>query len=294
MKRGGPVRQVLVDALGHFNADDGWAMASHVAISTLMAMFPFLIFVAAVAGMFDTQNLTSGVVALIFETWPEKVAGPIAREIRAVLNQPRGDLLTLGALFTLILASNGVEALRTALNRAYRVSENRNVVLKRLQSVLFVIVGALGLLALAFLIILAPLIWATVIKYIPALKPHAPAFNLIRFSVAGLVLVVALFSAHVWLANGRRRFRDTWPGIVATLLLWLIGAQVFATYLAGFADYVSTYAGLASAMTALIFLYLAAVVFILGAELNVALIRLRRAREQHVGEKDSKVSRDDS
>lgn len=261
----------VANALVHFNNDDGWAMASHVALSVLMAMFPFLIVVAAVAGLMDTEDLVAGVVALMFEAWPEGVAKPLSTEIQAVLNQPRRDLLTLGAFVTVILASNGVESLRTALNRAYRTTETRNVVYRRLQSILFVVVGALGLLALAFLIILAPLIWATLTRYVPAVSPYAPTFDLIRFSVAGLVLIVALFSAHIWLADGKRRMRDTWPGIVATLVLWLIGAQAFASYLAGFADYVSTYAGLASAMTALIFLYLASVVFILGAEFNAAL-----------------------
>ena len=40
---------VVMDALTHFNNDDGWAMASHVALSILMALFPFMIFGTALA-----------------------------------------------------------------------------------------------------------------------------------------------------------------------------------------------------------------------------------------------------
>ena len=43
---------VLYDAIWHFLEDDGFAMASHVALSTLLAVFPFLIFGAALANAF--------------------------------------------------------------------------------------------------------------------------------------------------------------------------------------------------------------------------------------------------
>ena len=69
------------------------------------------------------------------------------------------------------------------------------------------------------------------------------------------------------------------PGIVATLLLWLAGGIVFGRYLAEFAyTYVSYYAGLASAMIALVFLYLTASIFVFGGELNAAICRLVKHR----------------
>ncbi|MEJ0098058.1 MAG: hypothetical protein WDM84_09250 [Bauldia sp.] len=62
------------DAVGHFNADDGWAMASHVALSALMALFPFLIFVAAFAGSIGEASLADRVAELVFTVWPVEVA----------------------------------------------------------------------------------------------------------------------------------------------------------------------------------------------------------------------------
>ena len=44
--------RIAIDAFRHFIADDGWAIASHIALSTLMALFPFLIVVTALAGFF--------------------------------------------------------------------------------------------------------------------------------------------------------------------------------------------------------------------------------------------------
>jgi len=66
------------------------------------------------------------------------------------------------------------------------------------------------------------------------------------------------------------------PGIVATLLLWLISGAVFGRYLATYAfTYVSMYAGLASVMIALVFLYVCSSIFIFGGELNSAIAKAR-------------------
>ena len=80
----------------------------------------------------------------------------------------------------------------------------------------------------------------------------------------------------MWLA-GRRRLGGVWPGILATLMLWLACGFAFGRYLADFAHtYVTYYAGLASAMIALVFLYYSAWIFIYGGELNAAIARVRK------------------
>jgi membrane protein len=69
-----------VDAFYRFNADDGWAIASHIALSTLMSMFPFLILVTAIAGFIGSQDLADEVARIIIAAWPREVsAGSPAR-----------------------------------------------------------------------------------------------------------------------------------------------------------------------------------------------------------------------
>ena len=96
------------------------------------------------------------------------------------------------------------------------------------------------------------------------------------FTVVALVmLTLGLLVVHLWLPAGRRKVFDVIPGVLLTLLLWLAGALIFAYYLATFANYTATYAGLASVMVVLIFLYMVGVIFIIGAELNAALLKFR-------------------
>ena len=88
---------------------------------------------------------------------------------------------------------------------------------------------------------------------------------------------------HLWLPAGHRSFGDVIPGIVFTLIAWLAGSSIFAAYLRQFSTYVSTYAGLASVMIAVIFLYIISALFILGGEFNAAIKRYLDARSRIAG-----------
>ena len=270
--------EIALEAFRQFLADDGWAIASHIAMSTLMALFPFLIVVTALAGFFfGSKELADEAARLLLEAWPKAVADPISLDITGVLTGARGDVLTFGALFALYFASSGVESLRVGLNRAYDCVESRPWWMLRLESIAYVLVGAVAILAFSFLVVLAPLIWAKLVQYVPTLEPFGDLVTFARYAIAALVLVIALTILHRWLPAGHRSFAEIAPGIVATLLLWLISGAAFGRYLKQYAfTYVSTYAGLASAMVALVFLYVCASIFIYGGELNSVAKNIRK------------------
>jgi len=278
------IYRIARDALYAFGEDDGWALASHIALSTLLAAFPFLIVLTALAGFAGSKDLADTVATLLLQTWPSEVADPLAREIHNVLGTTRGGVLTIGVVLAVYFASSGVDSLRIALNRAYDVSETRSFWLLKLESIAYVLVAALALLALGFLIVLAPLAFATAVKYAPWLVLQEQQFTYTRYAVAGTVVVIAIVVAHKWLPGGYRRFSDIAPGVIVTLVLWLVSAIYFGRYLAEFANnYVTTYAGLASAMIALVFLYWSATIFVYGGELNAVILierENRRAAEE--------------
>jgi membrane protein len=94
------------------------------------------------------------------------------------------------------------------------------------------------------------------------------------------VLLLALVLAHKFLPAGQRSLRDIAPGILLTSAMWIAAGIAFGSFLAEFArNYVTTYAGLASVMIALVFLYMIASIFIFGGELNAAILRAKRKRD---------------
>lgn len=271
--------RIAVDAFYGFIADDGWAIASHIALSCLMALFPFLLVVTAIAGLIGSRNLGEEAARILLETWPTEVAGPIALEIHGVLSSARTDVLTFSAVLSTYFATSGVESLRIGLNRSYNMVEVRPWWLLRMESIGYVLGGALTLLVFSLLVVLAPLIWEFLIKYLPGLQQFRVLITFARFGVAGTVLIVALLIVHLWLPTGRRRIWEVAPGIAATLVLWLLAGAIFGRYLAEFAfTYAIYYAGLASAMIALVFLYLCSSIFLYGGELNAAIDRARRKK----------------
>jgi membrane protein len=274
------LRQITYDVLGHFSSDDGWAFASHIALSGLMALFPFLIFATSLASFLGTKEFAETAVHVIFDMWPSNIAAPIANEVTNVLTVQRSGLLTLSVIAAAYFASNGVEALRIALNRAYRVTDQRSIIFCRLQSLGFVLVGTLSLMAISFLLVLAPLAVRIAEQWFPDIAPFTGTIAFWRYSVAVAVLVLALFMVHIWLPAGRRSLGDILPGIIITLFAWLAAATAFAKYLETFANYVSTYAGLASIMVAIVFLYMLSAIFIIGAEINAAIMNFRKREQQ--------------
>ncbi|BGE84255.1 YihY/virulence factor BrkB family protein [Methylosinus trichosporium] len=269
--------RIPLDAFLHFNEGDGFAIASHIALTTLMSLFPFLIVVTALAATFGSTRLADEAGRLLLDVWPSQVAAPIAGEIRRVATTPQGSALTAGALFSVYFASSGIESLRIGLNRAYEAQETRPWWLLRLESIFYVLGSAVALLILSVLVVLWPIVTDVAARWFDWLPSFWTFVTLARFAIATLVLAAALFAIHNWLPAGRRRISETLPGVVVTLALWLIAGSAFGAYLSAFAErYVLTYAGLASAMIALVFLYFTAVIFIYGGELNAAIARARR------------------
>jgi membrane protein len=267
-----------MDAFRQFNLDDGWAIASHIALSALMSLFPFLLVATALAGMFGSRGLAESALKILLETWPEEVAGPLTLEVHGVLASAGGNVLTLGVVLAIYFSTSGVDGLRVGLNRAYGVVDDRSWWLLRLESVGWVLLGAVALLVLGLLVLLAPLIWRGVLRFAPALAQFTDQVTLARFGLAGAVLTAALIAVHRWLPAGKRTLMEIAPGIAATLVLSLITGAVFGLYLAEFAyTYAIYYAGLASVMIILVFLYLIAAIFVYGGELNAAIRRARSA-----------------
>ena len=87
-------------------------------------------------------------------------------------------------------------------------------------------------------------------------------------------LTLGLFVLHARLPAGRRTLRQIAPGIVFTIVASLVSGIGFGLYLARFANnYVTMYAGLASVIIALVFLYFISAIFVFGGELNAAIIK---------------------
>jgi membrane protein len=268
--------RVIIDAITQFMNGDGSALAARVALSMVMAVFPFLLFATSLAGFLGYHDHTTDIVDLVFEAWPSDIAKPIVEQVHAALIQRHPGFLSVGIALTVFFASNGVEVVRKALNRAYRIEETRSFLHRRVQSLLVVFFGAVLLVMLSFLLVITPYIAEIAESRLPNFGFYEVLWRISRFAFLIAALGSIILACHVWLPAGRRPFSEIWPGALGTLIAWVTTASLFAFYLRGFSHYSVMYAGLAGIITAQIFLYLMAAILILGGELNVALWRYRQ------------------
>jgi len=269
------VWSVFLEAQLRLWADEALPLAGNIAFRTILAAFPFLIFLTSLAGWLGSVGLAEATVAFVLEMAPTEVVDPLAPQVRTVLAGARGGLVGIGLLLTLWAALGGVDSIRVALNRAYDLKEHRNLVMLYLNHTLFTVISALVLLAVAFLIVLSPLSSRIMAYTLPGLPGAIHLFELLRYPLAVLILTGFLLGAHVFLPARWRRWSDLWPGVLLTVAVWLGLGIGYSYYLSNFANYSRYYGGLAGIMAALFFVYLAALVLIFGGEINRA-IRLRR------------------
>ena len=271
------IRQIkhIPGAIYSLYADSGFAMAGAVAYSFVLSLFPFCIFVGAVAGYFGGEAFAKQGVAQLFEIAPAPVAEALAPEVMAVMGSSRFGLLTVGALIALFFATSAIESLRAALNNAYRQKESRSYFRCLLESSLFVILSAIGVLVLTWGVVVGPELAA---RFKPVsllwLADSSWIAVIVRFAIVIAAIGSQLLAYHLWLAAGDRRLADVWPGVLLSMVLWVLAARLFGSWLT-FSDYSRFYAGLTQIMSALVFFQVSAIIVILGAELNRGLIELR-------------------
>lgn len=247
--------------------DSGISLASAVAFSFLLSIFPFFVFLSSVFAFFGWgEHLASG-IEQFFLLFPDDVKNLLWPEIAKALVTSRVELLTIGGLMMLFFASAGVESLRGALNRAYDDEEHRSAFWLRLQSVFFIIESAAMIGLLGCFAFYAPEAAQIIAPHLGYQIGEAAIASQIGYGAIIVLIALQLYIFHAFLPAGKRKARDIWPGIFVSIPLWLVFAALFSVYVA-FSNFNELYAGLSQVVIALVFFQLTAAIVIFGAEYN--------------------------
>lgn len=259
----------LMETIRRFNYDQGAVLAGYIAYAAMLSLFPFLIFAISLAGVLIGDAESQKAAALLFDAVPEHVARTLEPVLLEVLGNDRRGIVTISAIGTIYAASNGVQAVRIGLDRAYDIDTPRNFLLNRLVSIGIVIVGFFVFGALALLIIFAPLafqITEAITGYqIPLIA------DLVRYLIGGALLYASLWLMHRTLPARPMGWKRLWPGIMVSLVMWGLLATAMSVYVANTPTYTLTYGALAGVAVTLLFFYLTGVSIIFGAEVNATI-----------------------
>ncbi len=252
-------------------------MAGYIAFSSLLAIFPFLIFSAALVGLLVGPEQNEEAVNALFRVAPEHIAQTLEPVLHEVLVDRGQGVLTLSILVTIFLASNAIDAFRVAFDRAYDVTKSRGFLLRRLISLAFVFIGASVAVIMAVSIIFTPLMFQLAERWLDMALPAS--MGVLIFILGVSVFVLFLIALHRVLPSRAMSGRRIWPGVMVSLILWLLGAVAFSIYLSLVPTYAVTYGTLTGVMILAMFFYLTGVAIIFGAEVN-AVLKLTNATDK--------------
>jgi membrane protein len=270
---------LFAEAVRRLFADEAIPLAGNIAFRTLFSLFPFLIFVTALAGFFGDDALAERAVTFLLDAVPVEIAKPLAGEITSILTSPRADLLSLAALLTIWSAMGGVDSIRVGLNRAYDFREHRSFAILYLISTLFIIGAAVLLISFSFLMIFGPVALTTLERYVPGSRQHFATLEQLRYPLSILLLFLGLHVAHRILPAKRIPPLKALPGVALTVIVWIGLAAIFSEWLLRYDSFSSTYESLGGLFAAMFFVYLAALALIFGGEFNRVLINISEKKQ---------------
>jgi membrane protein len=245
--------------------------AYELAFNFMLALFPLLLFLVALLGLFASEgsNLRESLFFYFQQAVPPSAYHLVVSTLNEITQNSGGGKLTFGLVFALYTGSGGMTQLMFTLNAAYEVRESRSWLKVRLIS--------LGLtIAMTFLLIVALLFvfaggklfaWTGLV-----LGLHS-AFSILTGVLQwtfALIFVVLAFALIYYYAPDVKEQHWYWitPGSVVGVLLWAAASAVLRAYLHFFNTYTKTYGSLGAVIILMLWFYVTGLAFLIGGQIN--------------------------
>lgn len=266
-----PGLRVIVLAVQRYIAHQSANLAGSIAFSSVLAMFPLLILLSAAAGFIGHPGDAATLAGRVVSYAPPVVRDALQPVVDQVLRQRNQALLAIGLLVTIWTASSGLQAIRTALNKAYGVERGVSFWRARVKVTLFtVIVGAATVIAFSSVVV-APYLWRLLAQTVADGDFGPWLFDGFRFGLAYFVVAALYALLYGWLPDISQRLRTVVPGALLGAALWVAAAAMLSHTLRSAGKLLLVYGSFAGLVATLVFLYVSAVTLIFGAEVNAVL-----------------------
>lgn len=269
---------------------DGIEHAGYLAFLGLLALFPFLVFLVALAGVFGENFAQAEFIAAVAANLPEHVVRALEPRMVEITTGPSQGLLTVAILGAIWTSSSAVEGLRTVLNRAYRVHTPPSYLWRRLLSIAQLLVLTGIIIVGMGLIVVWPIVWQyfEIFMAFDTEELTGKVSNL-SYIIGSLMLFFVVSSLYYVLPNVKQTWISVFPGAALVVIGWMGAAQLISIYLSRFDQVNIIYGSLGGIIAALLFFYILAVIFIYGAEFSFL---LKRSTGERIEEREEATEED--
>ena len=246
--------------------DDILGNAAQVAFYFSFAIFPLLLFLTTLFGLIlsNKEDLQDQLYLMLSQVMPPSAYELVKKTLDEVTSNATTGKLTIGIVITLWSAATGIDNTRGTLNEVYNLRETRSWVRAKLTSLLLTIgLGVLILITLGFIVYGS--------QFLDSILPIDSTYILEAMQwIAVLALLLFTFGLIYNFAPNHDPFRWKWitPGAVIGVILWLLFSGVFRLYLQYFDSYAATYGSLGAMIILMLWLYLTALVILIGGAIN--------------------------
>lgn len=257
--------------------------AASVAFSFFLALFPGIIFLFSLIPYFPFEGLESEIFFTFQRVLPPDTYEATKSTIDDIINNRRSSLLSFGFLFALVFATNGVNSMISNFNDSYHQIDSRSFWRQQFAAVSLTIV-----LSVLFIIGIITIIFSSGVinSILDFFELEGISPFLIESSRFLLLVVVVLMAIAILYNFGPAKQRE-WhfisPGSILATILILISSFGFSYYVSNFAQYNKLYGSIGTLMVIMIWIYINALVLIIGFELNASIASLKlQQREKEV------------
>lgn len=246
-------------------------IAAGVAFFGLFAIFPAIASIMMIAGIVIEPPQVQAVFEGLANALPEEAADIIIDQVSDIVSD-EGTVLGVALAFSLGLslftASAGIRALMDGLNAANREVEKRNVLVFYLTGIGLTLLILVGFILASAITLAVPIALET----LPVPLWFDWSVSLVRWPVFAILAIVGIGIVYRF-GPSRRPAKWRWlsPGALAATAVWVAVSVAFSAYVRSFGSYTETYGALAGVIILMTWLWLSALIVLLGAELNAEL-----------------------
>lgn len=240
-------------------------MAAQLAFFFLLSIFPLLLIVVTLLPYLPIT--AQDILAFLGTYVPESSMQIIESQVVNIM-QGSGKLLSFGVIATLWSASNGMNAIHKALNRAYNVEDNRTYLLTRTISIVLTIAMVFVFIIGLLLPVFGKQIGLFIFSHLDLNNNFQIVWNILRW-VMSILILFCVFSILYWMVPFTKHLRrKVVAGAFFTTVGWTVVSWGFSYYVNNFASYTTTYGSIGGVIVLMLWFYLSAHIIIIGGELN--------------------------
>ncbi|MDR7238373.1 YihY/virulence factor BrkB family protein [Neobacillus drentensis] len=267
MEKAGNVRSSLLKLLWHrIDEDDLPGLSAQLAYYFLLSLFPLLIVLFTLLPYIPIPH--QDMLGLIRDFAPVEAMDLIEKNVHDIMNDRNGGLLSFGIIGTIWSASNGIEAIVKAFNKAYNVKESRSFIVSRGMAILL----TFGMILVLILAIVLPIFGREIGLFLFTRMGYTTEFIKLWDTLSRLVSAIILFlifTGLYWIApNVKLKCRSAFPGAAFATIGWIISSLGLTFYVGNISNYSLTYGSIGAIIVLMIWLYISAFIIILGGEIN--------------------------